>query len=95
MTAAYMFTYLRNLQTLVMKPAGSSRSKYVANEFYLCLHDTRYENRCNIIAIKTTNPLKRVKAYYPMLMAFKITKDEFVDDFPWQITINHFQKVWK
>ena len=86
----YMDITCETLKTRVQKPAGSARGKYVANEFYRCHHDTRYEKTRDIIAIKTTNPLKRVKnTYCPMSMTFKITKEEFADEYPCQITIEH------
>ena len=49
----YMDITCETLKARVKKPAGSTRSKYVANEFYRCQHDTRYERTHDIIAIKT------------------------------------------
>ena len=59
----YMKITCETLKTRVKKPAGSTRSKYVANEFYRCHHDTRYEKTRDIIAIKIMNPLKRVEKH--------------------------------
>ena len=66
----------------------SARSPYLANVFYRCQHDTRYELTRDTTTVLQRNPLKRIKdTYCPFSLSIKVKKGS--ESYPCDIFLAH------